>query len=97
MCAVSAITDYYREKWPLPRSDPNQVDPSYWQPNIKPKDWLQPKPIVITKEQWDEYQELKRRMEAYDAATGQPDCVKPEVSIWEAEIRKIVQQELEKK
>lgn len=86
MCAVSAITDYYREKWPL-----LEVKPFY---GIMPKGWLDPKPITITLEQWQEYQELKKRMEEYDKATGQPDCVKPGVSAWGAEIKKIVQQEI---
>ncbi len=81
MCAVSAITDYYREKWP--------VMPTIPETPIHP--WLLPyyhfTPLrTVTEVEWAEYQELKRRMEAYDAATGQPDCVKPEVAIWEQAI-----------
>lgn len=71
MCAVSAITDHYRDKWPV------------WQPNT-----IQTAPLVIPSinislVQWQEYQALKRKMEEYDAKTGQPDCVKPEVAEWE--------------
>lgn len=95
MCAVSAITDYYREKWPLPHYEPYGpiVRPNQTQP-FMPEGSLDPKQMIISWEQWQEYQELKRRMEAYDKATGQPDCIKPEVAEWEEEIRKIVKQEM---
>lgn len=62
MCAVSAITDHFRDKW-NPLGDQNK--------------------IVITQAQWDEYRELKRKMEDYDRRTKQADCVKPEVDKWE--------------
>jgi hypothetical protein len=39
--------------------------------------------IVLTKEQWEEYQELKRMAVKIDNKTGQPDCVKPEFDEWE--------------
>lgn len=79
MCAVSAVTDYYRDKWPvmplqLPIPGVYHVNPQ--QVVLKPG-------VMVTVEQWAEYQELKRRMEAYDAQTGQPDCIKPEVAEWE--------------
>lgn len=75
MCAVSAVTDYYREKWPLP-SYPPSPDPT-WTPNV----------VIITQAQWNEYQELKRRMAEYDVRTEQPDCEKPDVTIWEEAIK----------
>ena len=86
MCAVSAVTDYYRDKWVQP------FNLSMFQPTILP---LSPtfvlKPNVeISTEQWAEYQELKRRMEAYDAETNQPDCIKPEVAVWEKVVAAIV-------
>lgn len=71
MCAVSAVTDYYREKWPIP---------------VFPAIPVIPSTITITPEQFAEYLELKRRMEAYDAATHQPDCIKPEVAQWEQQV-----------
>lgn len=91
MCAVSAVTDYYRDKWfqpaPLPYIPPPVViEPVPYNPNsftLKPG-------VTITKEQWDEYQELKRRMEEYDAETEQPDCIKPEVAVWEKLAKSIV-------
>ena len=79
MCAVSAVTDYYRTKWPLPDYT-----------NIIPMIPVDVTKITITPEQWAEYLELKRRMEEYDTATGQPDCIKPEVAEWEKEIQKII-------
>lgn len=63
MCAVSMVTDFYRDKW-------NPFD-------------ISTNRIVITKQQWEEYLELKRRMEEYDKRTNQPDCIKPEVADWE--------------
>ena len=63
MCAVSMVTDFYRDKW-----NPFDISTNH---------------IVITKQQWEEYLELKRRMEEYDKRTNQPDCIKPEVADWE--------------
>lgn len=99
MCAASAVTDYYRlNKWPLPEYE-SMTLPT-WVPD---PDWkvlpakavnehpLTPvAPISITLQEWVEYQELKRRMEEYDAATGQPDCIKPEVDTWEKIVQQIV-------
>jgi hypothetical protein len=87
MCAVSAVTDYYRDKWPLvdytyPQPGDWTNTPVVW-PNSMPKE-VTPITINITLEQWREYQELKRRMEEYDTKTGQPDCIKPEVAEWES-------------
>ena len=88
MCAVSAVTDYYRDKWfepglpiwPAPQPQP-------YQPFVLKSD------VTITQEQWNEYQELKRRMAEYDAQTNQPDCVKPEV----AEMEKVIEDYLIKR
>lgn len=63
MCAVSMVTDFYRDKW-------NPFD-------------IPTDRIVITRQQWEEYLELKRKMEEFDKRTNQPDCVKPEVAEWE--------------
>ena len=71
MCATSAVTDYYREKWPIP---------------VFPAIPAVPITITITPEQFAEYLELKRRMEEYDSKTNQPDCIKPEVAIWEEQV-----------
>lgn len=88
MCAVSAITDHYRDKWPLIPLEP--IDkPWHGKVEIVPLPFrpLELKPgVYITAEQWEEYQTLKRKMEEYDARTNQPDCVKPEVAEWEAVI-----------
>lgn len=81
MCAVSAVTDYYRDKWIGPLIPSTLFpDPTFYPP--MPAITLKPG-VTITAEQWAEYQELKRRMEEYDAKTGQPDCIKPEVAEWE--------------
>jgi hypothetical protein len=80
MCAVSAVTDYYREKWPI--NIPGY--PDYTLPEPPPFAPLAPLDgRWITAAEWAEYQELKHRMEEYDAKTGQPDCIKPEVKEWE--------------
>jgi hypothetical protein len=93
MCAVSAVTDYYRDKWPLvdytyPQPGDWTNTPVVW-PNSMPKE-VTPITINITLEQWREYQELKRRMEEYDTKTGQPDCIKPEVAEWEKVIVRVL-------
>lgn len=80
MCAVSAVTDHYRDKWFGPITFP-QTPAEPFQPFV-----LKPG-VTITQEQYDEYQELKRRMAEYDAKTNQPDCVKPEV----AEMEKVIE------
>jgi hypothetical protein len=67
MCAVSAITDHFRDKWPQQQHF-----------------------IHITQAQWNEYQELKKKMIEYDARTGQPDCAKPEVAEWESKIEEVL-------
>jgi hypothetical protein len=84
MCAVSAVTDYYRDKWF--EQVPSFPVPYYVLPAPSyPSPYFTLKPgVTITVEQWDEYQKLKRVMEEYDARTGQPDCIKPEVAQWEA-------------
>lgn len=71
MCAVSAVTDVYRDKWPIPTF---------------PQQPVLPFPIQISWEDWLHYQVLKKRMEEYDAITHQPDCVKPEVAEWEHQV-----------
>jgi len=82
MCAVSMITDYYRDKWPV--SNLPSIFPTT---DFKP---IFPQEIKITPAQWQEYQELKKKMEEYDVQTNQPDCVKPDVVIWEAIIEQII-------
>lgn len=81
MCAVSAITDHFRDRWPVP------ID--YWtqpaMPSIVPS-------IHITLEQYHEYQALKKKMEQYDSATGQPHCEKPEVTDWEKSLEKVLKE-----
>ena len=77
MCATSAVTDYYQHKWHLPNYREIPEFPS-------------PAPFVITPEQWAEYRELKKRMEEYDKNTNQPDCVKPQVAIWELGIESMM-------
>lgn len=89
MCAVSAVTDYYRDKWSLIPFYGDTIRPydPFVQPQINPGQFTLKPGVVITEEQWAEYQELKRRMEEYDARTGQPDCIKPEVAAWEQVVR----------
>lgn len=50
----------------------------------------QPSVFTITREQWDEYQALKRKAEAYDKHNNQPDCVKPDLASWEAQIEQVL-------
>lgn len=79
MCAVSMVTDYYKEKWPI------------FNPYVLPITPSQPDPldtkVVITRKEWEHYQELKKRMEEYDARTGQPHCEKPDVEEWEKAVQ----------
>jgi hypothetical protein len=82
MCAVSFVSDHFMQRWPLPVFVPL---PDYTAPPIQ---W--PRGVEITPEQWAEYQDLKRRAEEYDKATGQPDCVKPEAKRWEEAIEKVL-------
>lgn len=77
MCAVSAITDHYRDKWPTPDYSHPYQGGSH---------------VNISKQEWEEYQKLKRVMEEYDKKTKQPDCVKPEVAIWESLIEKVLRE-----
>lgn len=86
MCAVSAVTDYYRDKWVfspgyIPLTLP---EPTFYPP--MPAYVLKPG-VTITAEQWEEYLELKRRMEEYDKQTNQQDCIKPEVAEWEKVVK----------
>lgn len=46
--------------------------------------------IQITQAQWNEYQDLKKKMEEYDKQTGQPDCAKPGVADWEKAIEDVL-------
>lgn len=84
MCAASAVTDYYREhKWP-----------TYVWPEV-PEPYIIPTPdplngVWISKAEWEEYKELKRRMEDYDKQTHQPDCIKPEVAEWEEVVENVL-------
>lgn len=67
MCAVSMITDHYRDKWPLP---------TY--PLVQ-----EPVKIIITPEMFGEYMKLKQAAEEYDKRNNQEDCAKPEIAKWE--------------
>lgn len=74
MCAVSFVSDHFKDKWPVPNKfETFGPIPGLWKPP----------PYQITKEQWEEYQALKAKAAAYDVATKQPDCVKPENDEWE--------------
>jgi hypothetical protein len=44
---------------------------------------LEPKKVEITKEEWEEYQRLKKAAEEIDQKTNQPDCIKPDLAEWE--------------
>lgn len=84
MCVVSAVTDHYQQKWPV------QLPSWPLQPST-------PLPIrIISEAEWQEYQDLKRKAAEIDSKTGQPDCVKPGVAEWEAEIEKIVERAVKK-
>jgi hypothetical protein len=93
MCAVSMITDHYRDKWPLPDFGQIQMVPyPVPAPPLMDLDAIQ-KALGgkrITQAEWDEYQELKRKAEEYDKRTNQPDCAKPGVAEWEAAIESVL-------
>lgn len=74
MCAVSMITDHYRDRWPMLNKYQALSSQQF------------PPPIQITTEQWNEYLELKRRAQEYDARTNQADCAKPDVEEWEKKV-----------
>ena len=42
--------------------------------------------FIITKEQWQEYLELKRKASEYDVRNNEPYCAKQGVSDWEAAV-----------
>lgn len=79
MCTYSMIADHFREKWPICPMPQTMPLPYHW-----------PNGVTITKDQWDEYQELKRKAQEYDARTGQPDCVKPEIEDWERAVESVL-------
>lgn len=79
MCVVSMVTDHFQHKWPLPRYQ-------YDQSPLIPL----PTPFVITKSQWDEYQELKRKAIEYDKQNNQPNCEKEGVTEWESRIEEVL-------
>lgn len=81
MCVYSMIAEHYQAKWGQP--------PYISYPGYNPHTYIitQTPSIVITAEQWNEYQELKRKAIEYDARTNQPDCVKPELEEWEARMK----------
>lgn len=79
MCAVSMVTDHYRDRWPslFP------INPL--QPTSPPIDR-----IIISKEDWENYQKLKKAAEEYDKRNNEPECVKPGVEDWEKKIVEIL-------
>lgn len=72
MCAVSMITDHYRDKWAPMWPETSPLVPMMEPPSFR----------YITQKEWEEYQELKRKAVAYDNETGQPNCEKPHID-WE--------------
>jgi hypothetical protein len=92
MCASSAVTDYYRDKW-FPEYVPYNPDPVFPAPvTIQPftAEMLGGKWISLA--EWEEYQALKKRMEEYDAKTNQPDCIKPEVEQMEEVVIRVLKE-----
>ena len=79
MCAVSMVSDHFRDKWPQPVMPLHPLQP-FGQPLTRPVI------RVISEEEWAEYQALKRKAVEYDIATHQPDCAKPDVDEWENDI-----------
>lgn len=78
MCVVSAVTDFYQREWGSP-----WVDPGYKPPIVAPVK-------IITDEQWEEYQRLKRAAEEIDKKTSQPDCIKPDLAEWEQKMEEFL-------
>jgi hypothetical protein len=65
--------------------------PDYVFPSQHPFGQAQgPDTVVITRKEWEHYQQLKQRMIEYDIATGQPHCEKPDVTIWEQSIQSLI-------
>ncbi len=84
MCVVSMVTDHYMLRWPMMPPPPPAIYPgTQVAPFVVPA-------VTITREQWDEYQALKRKAAEYDQRTGQPDCEKPGVSEWEKRVEEIL-------
>lgn len=78
MCAVSMVTDHFRDKWP-----PALLTTQQQVPYVAP-------PPQLTWEQWSEYQTLKRKAAEYDARTGQAHCEKDGVADWEARVEQVL-------
>jgi hypothetical protein len=80
MCVVSAVTDHYQREWGAPWVSPiNHNAPVIdFDPNKVG--------TYITAEQWREYQRLKKAAEEIDQKTKQPDCIKPDLAEWEAQM-----------
>lgn len=91
MCVASAITDHFRDKWPL-QNLPLYPTPSTF-PGGTPAPVIKPGSVIITIEQWDEYQKLKKIAMDYDKATGQPDCEKGDLATWEAAVVEVLRQQ----
>ncbi len=73
MCVVSAVTDHYQREWGQPWQYPAPIFPG-----------MTPSQRIISEQQWQEYQRLKRAAEEIDQKTNQPDCIKPDLAEWEA-------------
>ncbi len=74
MCVVSAVTDHYQREWGNP----------WYIPPHPPFPGYTPSQRIISEQDWQEYQRLKRAALEIDQKTSQPDCIKPDLAEWEA-------------
>jgi hypothetical protein len=91
MCAASMITDHYRNKWGQPNINPWPQPINLYIPQPQPQvPSVISDMMIISKKDWEEYQELKKKAQEYDKRTNQPDCVKPDVDEWEKKIVEVL-------
>ena len=80
MCAVSALFDYGRTV-PMP----------YTVPNTTPQPPQPPQGSPWTRESFEEFKDILKRLEAWDEKMNQPDCEDPAKAAWMREVEKRLQ------
>lgn len=76
MCATSVVLDYFGDRW-------NTYPNGTWPRPVAP--FAQPEPMAPTpwtRDSFDEFKEILKRLEALDAKLGEPDCEDPAKAAW---------------
>lgn len=82
MCIASVVTGHYEREFGRPWVNPAP----YGEPPLIPS----PSYKIISQQEWEEYQRLKKAAQEIDQKTNQPHCIHPGLADWEGKMEEFL-------